>query len=124
MKKGDRVRTIEDFPAWKVSRRHIGVVISQNKYRLPDGKGSINPNRGWDVEVKFRHKRSTCILQGEELRVLPARHPKIYKKIKVLVDRRWLNAQFYGTVRADGAGNYLLDRGGIYWIQPSRVRTK
>ena len=127
MKKGDRVRTIEDFPSWGVSHRNVGIVISQHKYRLSKGRGSINPNRGWDVEVKFRHKVGTCIFQGEELRVLPPkrlRHPKIYKRVQVLVDRRWRNAQFYGTTKADNTGNYLLEGGGIKWVHPSRVRTK
>ncbi len=70
MKKGDKVRTLESFPMWNVSPRNVGVVISQYKYKLPKGTGSCHPDRGWDVEVKFRHKEGTCILQGEELRVV------------------------------------------------------
>lgn len=76
MKKGDKVRTIENFPYMGVSRRNVGVVVSQSKYKIPDGKGSINPNRGWDVEVKFRHKYGTCIFQGEELKIVSQRKSK------------------------------------------------
>lgn len=70
MKKGDRVRTKENFLLMGVTRRHVGVVVSQDKYKIPNRQGSINPNRGWDVEVKFRHKYSTCIFQGEELKIV------------------------------------------------------
>ena len=64
LKKGDKVKVIENEPIMGVTRRHVGIVISQDKYKL------INGGRGWDVEVKFRHKIGTCIFQGEELRVI------------------------------------------------------
>jgi hypothetical protein len=70
MKKGDRVRLKENIGYLNLTRRHVGVVISQSKYRLPKGTGSIHPDRGWDVEVKFRHKYCTTIVQGEELKVV------------------------------------------------------
>lgn len=70
MKKGDKVRAIENCEYLNVNRRHVGVVISQHKYKLPKGSGSIHPNRGWDVEVKFRHKTYTCIFQGEQLKIV------------------------------------------------------
>lgn len=76
MKKGDRVRTTENFPYLNVTKRHVGVVVSQSKYKLPKGTGSIHPNGGWDVEVKFRHKNFTTIFQGEELQVIPGKDRK------------------------------------------------
>lgn len=70
MKKGDKVRSLDNVDYLGVSRRHVGVVISQHKYKLPKGSGSIHPDRGWDVEVKFRHKFNTVIFQGEQLKVV------------------------------------------------------
>lgn len=73
MKKGDRVIVGEDIPYLRLKRWHVGVVVSQHKYKLPKGTGSVHPDRGWDVEVKFSHKHGTTILQGDELRVVSKR---------------------------------------------------
>jgi hypothetical protein len=76
MRKGDRVKLLEDIPYLNVTKHQIGVVISQCKYKLPKGTGSMHPDRGWDVEVQYRHKNSRIIVQGEELKVLPRKASK------------------------------------------------
>ena len=67
MKKGDIVRLKENIPYLKVNWRHHATVVSQSKYRLPNGGGSCNYWRGWDVELKFKHLKGTIIVQGDEL---------------------------------------------------------
>jgi hypothetical protein len=79
MKKGDRVKMIEDIPYLNITRRMIGVVVGQSKYKIPKHKGSIKPKRGWDVEVKFSHKYCATIVQGEELIVVSKR--EIYNEL-------------------------------------------
>jgi hypothetical protein len=63
MMNGDKVKPLRDMLYLDLTRHHIGVVVSQSRYKVPNGKG-------WDVEVRFGHKRGTVIIQGDELSVV------------------------------------------------------
>lgn len=71
MKIGDRVRTIENYDYLGVTRRHVGVIVSQTrKYKIPGPPNDLGKTYGQDVEVKYRHKINTVIVQSYELKVV------------------------------------------------------